>query len=345
MKVSCLVASVMLMVASTVAQTPSQPPIVHSRDVSGECTKLLAVLPQPPAETTDTFKPDCDSAAFYFGIGRPRDFVAARKCAYAERGRTSAVDSNPFAGPGVLSMVYANGEGTPRNIELARRFTCESGWAAPAELAIRLDELVKIESSAHPIHFDLCDTATSGLSEGWCASIDSRLQQVHRLEAIHAFSDKLSPDALPTFRKLQAAEDAFDELRSSNEVDLSGTGRAAFELEELNKLRDQFLMNLNRFSATHVVSPVPLASADRQLNAAYQRLKESLPATQDQAQAYISPAGTINFNGVQKTQRAWLNLRTAWTAFAIGSHSTATPDQAAAILTMQRVHQLQSLIP
>jgi uncharacterized protein YecT (DUF1311 family) len=345
MKFSCLLAFAMLVVASAVAQTPSHPPIVHSRDVTGECTKLLAALPQPPAETTGTFKTDCDSAAFYFGIGRPRDFVAARKCAYVERGHTSVVDANPFAGPGALSMLYANGEGTPRNIELARRFTCENGWAAPAELAIRLDELAKIETSAHPIHFDLCDTATSGLSEGWCASINSCLQEVRRLEALHTFTDTLSPDALPAFRKLQGAEDAFDELRSGNEVDLSGTGRAAFELEEQDKLRDQFLINLKRFSAPHVVSPVPLPSADRQLNAAYQRLQQSLPSREQQARDPDSMAGTINFDGVQKTQRAWLDLRSAWIAFAKVTHSTASPNQVAAILTMQRVHQQQSLLP
>ena len=345
MKLNCLVACAMLLVASAAAQTPTQPPIIHSRDVTAECTKLLANLPQPPAESTDSFNPDCDSAAFYFGIGRPKDFVAARKCAYAERSHTSNVDSNPFAGPGVLSMLYANGEGTPRNVELAQRFTCESGWAAPAELAIRLDELAKIQTSPNPIHFDLCDTATSGLSQGWCASIDSRLQQVHRTEAIHTFSDKLAPDALPAFRKLHSAEDAFDQARSSNEVDLSGTGRAAFEFEEQDKLRDQFLINLKRFSAPHVDSPVPLPTADRQLNETYQLLRSSLPATDQQAQSFTSPDGTISFEGVQKTQRTWLDLRSAWTNFAKVSHTTATPDQIAAILTMQRLHQLRSLLP
>jgi len=309
------------------------------------CEAVLAKPLTPDPVLDPSFTPDCDSSSYYFGIGRPRDFAAARKCAYVERANPRPSVGDMFYGPGILSMIYANGQGVPTDFPLATRFTCEDNWAAPAELEFRL-EILKQDETTHTVHpFDLCDTATSGLSEGTCTSIDTRLKEVHRLEVIHAFSDKLSPDALPTFRKLQAAEDAFDELRSSNEVDLSGTGRAAFELEEQDKLRDQFLMNLKRFSAAHVVSPVPLASADRQLNAAYQRLKESLPATQDQAQAYTSPAGTINFDGVQKTQRAWLDLRTAWTAFAIASHSTATPDQTAAILTMQRVHQLQNLIP
>ena len=309
------------------------------------CEAILA-KPLTPAPVLDpSFTPDCDSSSYYFGIGRPRDFVAARKCAYVERSDPRPSIGDMFYGPGILSMIYANGQGVPADFPLATRFTCEDGWAAPAELEARL-AILKQDETTHTIHpFDLCNTATSGLSEGTCTSIDTRLKEVHRLEAIHAFSDKLPPDALPAFRKLQAAEDTFDELRSGNEVDLSGTGRAAFELEEQDKLRDQFLINLKRFSASYVASPVPLASADRQLNAAYQRLKESLPATQDQAQASNSPAGTISFDGVQKTQRAWLNLRAAWTAFAIASHFTATPDQAAAILTMQRVHQLQSLVP
>lgn len=309
------------------------------------CDAALANPLTPAPELDPSFTPDCDSTSYYFGIGRPRDFVAARKCAFVERSRPTPSVGDMFYGPGILSMIYANGQGVPANFALATRFTCENNWASPAELGYRL-AILQQDAATHKVHsFDLCETATSGLSEGTCASISSRLKEVHRLQAVHAFSDTLPPDALHAFRELQSAQDTFDDLRSSNEVDLSGTGRAAFDLEEQDRLRDQFLINLKRFSAPHVVSPVSLASADRQLNANYQSLKQSLPASAEQVDASTSPEGTINFDGVQKTQRAWLILRTAWVAFAKASHSTATPDQVAAILTMQRVHQLQSLLP
>jgi uncharacterized protein YecT (DUF1311 family) len=239
-------------------------------------------------------------------------------------------------------MIYANGQGTPRDIPLARRFACEA-WSAPAELETRLDLLNQIATSAKPPRFDLCATSTSGFSEGWCASIDSRLHEVRRLQALRVFTDTLTPDELSAFRTLQSAENAFDELRSSNEVDLSGTGRAAFELEEQDKLRDQFLINLKRLSASTFDSPVPLTTADRELNAAYKALEQSMPAQKDAANFANSPYGTITFDGVQKTERAWMALREAWVAFAKASKSVATDEQVAAAITMQRVHQLKTL--
>lgn len=305
-----------------------------------------AILAKPfTPELDHTFTLDCDSTSYYFGIGRPRDFVAARKCAYVERAHPNQVQANMFYGPGILSMIYANGQGIAPDFPLATRFTCEEGWASPAELEARL-AILKHNEATNKIHtLDLCQTATSGLSEGTCTSITTRLHEVRRLEALHVFSDTLPPPALHSLRTLQAAEDTFDDLRSSNEVDLSGTGRAAFELMEQDKLRDQFFINLKRFNARTIDSPVPLATADRELNAVFDNLKHHLPPSDQQAASFTSSDGTISFEGVQKTQRAWLSLRNAWVAFAKASPATATPDQVAAIITMQRVHQLQSFLP
>jgi uncharacterized protein YecT (DUF1311 family) len=326
------------------ALSTAQAQMEREGDSKATCDAILARPLTPEPVLDPAFPPTCDSTSYYFGIGRPRDFVAARKCALVERVHPDDADSSIFHGSGILSMLYANGEGTKLDVSLARRFTCEAG-GAPAELDIRLDLLNKIASSPKPTHFDLCDTATSGFSEGWCASIDSRLHQARRLETLHLFAEKLPLEALPAFRALQSAEDNFEQLRSSNEVDLSGTGRAAFELMEQDKLRDQFLINLKRVSAPTVSSPVPLPAADRRLNTDYQRVRQALAPNEEQSNTSNSPDGTINFDGVQKTQRAWLALRDAWIAFAKTSHSQANPDQVAAILTVQRAHQLESLVP
>jgi uncharacterized protein YecT (DUF1311 family) len=287
-------------------------------------------------------KPDCDSTAFYFGIGRPVDYDAARRCAWVERAHPDPTVSNIFAGPGVLSMIYANGKGVPPDFAMARRLVCESDWAAPAETEGRLDILANDEKVGKVQPFDLCDTATSGLSEGWCASIDTRLSQTRRQESIDLIGDKLPASAQPAFHALRAAEDTFDDLRSSHEVDLSGTGRAAFELEEQDKLRDQFLINLQRVTAPTFTSPVPLKTADGNLNVAYHALKASMPPKELTGEMSTS-YGTLGFDGVQKTQRAWLTLRDAWVAFATALHGAATPDQVAAVITEQRAHQLKSL--
>src|SRR5512133_4235358 len=49
----------------------------------------------------------CDSEALYYGIGRPADFVRARKCAYVERDGKSPP---PLGGAVILMMIYANGK-------------------------------------------------------------------------------------------------------------------------------------------------------------------------------------------------------------------------------------------
>jgi hypothetical protein len=338
----CILLAITLFTASlTSAQSslPSQHNL--SDDVANACKKILATAPQPPAEPTGSFQLDCDSAAYYFGIGRPRDFVAARRCAYVERTKPSETDSNIFYGPGVLSMIYANGEGTPRNIALARRFTCENSWAAPGELEGRLDLLKQIASAAHPQHFDLCDTATSGLSEGWCESITTRKSDAVRNTKIEEIKSSLPATAQASFHQLQAAEDRFEDLRVKNEIDLSGTGRAAFSLEEQTALRNQFLSNLKMLQKPMPATPASFISADQELNTLYAKVRKTLPPAESEKSDY----GTINFAGVRETQRAWVQLRDSWIAFVKLAYPSLPFEQVAATLTIQRTHQLREFVP
>ena len=86
-----------------------------------------------------------------------------------------------------------------------------------------------------------------------------------------------SPQVKEVFKALDAAEEAFAAARIGKEIDLSGTGRGAFLLEEEGRLRDQFLINLRRF-AQDDVPPASLSdyqSVDRSLNDAYQHIKQS----------------------------------------------------------------------
>jgi hypothetical protein len=280
-------------------------------------------------------KPDCDSAAYYFGIGRPIDYAVARRCAYIERMQQSDTASNIFAGPGVLSMLYANGQGVKADLDLATRFTCENSWAAPAELEGRLDILANDRKTGTLARFDLCATATSGMSEGWCASIGSRLNDVKRDAEVQKLTASLSQQAKSALADLQNAEAAFEKLRTGNEVDLTGTGRAAFEFDEQNLLRQQFLNDIKLFNSAHVTQPISFAAADDQLNSAYSRLRT------DAKESFKD--STITFAGVQETQRAWLKLRDTWRAYATALGSSLTPDVVATQITRERTHQLRSL--
>jgi uncharacterized protein YecT (DUF1311 family) len=307
------------------------------------CKKILATAPQPPANQAGSFQPNCDSTIYYFGIGHAVDFTAARQCAYAERSKPDADSSgsNPFFGSGVLSMIYANGEGIQRNVPLARRFVCEAE-GAPAEISARLELLDKIEAATTKApHFDMCETATSGFSGGWCQDIASRKTDVTRDAKIAAIKAKLPPSSLAAFALLQKVEAHFEDLSSGNEVDMTPTLRGAYSLQARDGLRDQFLATLQSLDKP---APAATPNADAALNAVYAKLKAKLPADQDAARSSSGDYGTINFAGVRDTERIWLDLRNVWINFA----KLAAPHYPAAsltsTLTKQRTKNLQDII-
>src|ERR1700738_2989397 len=62
------------------------------------------------------------SYKFYYGIGVPVDYVKARQLAFVEMALNKHKDaSHPFAGASILMMLYANGFGVDRNLDLSIR--------------------------------------------------------------------------------------------------------------------------------------------------------------------------------------------------------------------------------
>ena len=305
------------------------------------CRAALA-RPFTPPPADPAFKPDCDSSTYYFGIGRPIDYPAARACALVEY--TSATTPSIFSGAGILSMIYANGQGTPVDLDLATRFTCESD-AAPAEIEGRLDILQHDRDTHTLAKFDLCETATSGNAQGWCESIDARLSDADRNPKITHLEATLPPAAIEPFHNLQKAEDDFIQQRTANEIDLSGTARAAFVLEEQNDLRDQFLANLLAVTSPGFHEPTAFSIADKRLNEIYKPLLKAAEKSRLPRAPKTIPETTIAYKGIQETQRSWLQLRDAWMAFATADNTAPGNDkQAAALVTLQRTHELGDLI-
>src|SRR6185437_3261142 len=134
------------------------------------CQRALAAPIKLPAFTrvrSKAWLQHCDSEALYYGFSAPPDFVGALQCAYYERANPKPSNGDPFYGPGVLMMLYANGKGVLRNYSLAIRFACENTWTADAEMEYRLGRLEHLrDTRAVRTRFDLCDDGTSGLTEG-----------------------------------------------------------------------------------------------------------------------------------------------------------------------------------
>ena len=85
---------------------------------------------------------------------------------------------------------------------------------------------------------------------------------------IASIVETLTPAAKNLLPALRAVETAFEEARVQNEVDLTGTSQAAFQLEDEAFLREQFLINLTRFGKDDIPPAVEsdIAELERKLN-------------------------------------------------------------------------------
>jgi hypothetical protein len=232
-------------------------------------------------------------------------------------------------------MIYANGAGVPRNFDLAARFACAAG-GAPAELEGRLgaiDELRRA-TATKPV-LDLCDHATSGYMGGACAEHRERIASLSR-QAKKAKAIAGLPK--PELDALERAAKVYFDARTRNEIDLSGTLRAAFMIEEQAKLEDTYVSSL-AWLRTAVPSSAGASSAETMLEKLYSMLMTcpQLPATESLG------ANTVTRKGIRTTQRAWLAYRKAWIALASKVHPETERDAWRTWVTRERVEMLAEL--
>lgn len=281
---------------------------IHSVDAGADLAKTLD---------------NCDAADFYYGIQHPRDFAKARQCAYLKKDFST------------LTMIYANGKGVPRNWDLAIHFACQAGFA-PAEIEARVLHLVQLrDQQATATDFDICDDVTSGYMMGVCTARQEQLTQAQRRHQLDALMVNWNTADKAAFLQLQQAANAFFTVRSANEVDLSGTARAALEIEEQASLRDDFLTALQQLTTGKfpLYTPQQVVQLDQQLNAVYQQIENNRDFS----------VGTIDRAGVQKTQRSWLKYREAWVEFGKVKYPQVNAQTWRAWMTEKRIQMLQDL--
>lgn len=280
----------------------------------------------------------CRPVALYYGSDAAPDHVRARQCALA-----APDDDQPFREDrGVLMMIYANGLGVPRDYTLARKAACEAG-GAPAEIEGRLahlDEMAAGHAGPAPT-IDVCDDITSGYMGGWCAALSSERAERERAADFARLVAPWSARERQALAALETRARDFIARRSTEEVDLSGTLRAAFTIEEEERQLADFraaLAGFERGALPGKAGPGAGADAeharlDARLNAVYRRIRD-LPA---------SGFTTIRFAGIQQTQRAWLAYREAWVAFGKVKYPQVPANAWRAWLTRTRIAMLEAL--
>lgn len=312
------------------------------------CARLRGRQPpaqdQPSAAQAKTLV-DCDSEALYYGIGMPSDPVRARECALLEAGRKDYASSEGFIGLGMLMTIYANGVGGERDLQLATALACRIEGSA-AELAGRIEHLQKLHASQWNGHdFSFCDDITSGSAGGVCARHEARLEVQRREQRLQQFEQRWDAAQHAAWGPLLAAAGRFAEASSNNEVDLSGTARCAFVAEAEQQQLDAFVALLETLESDSLPSAsiAERQAADTRLNTVYRQVMANIDKDAS-SEGRIVDAGTVTVEGVRETQRAWIDYRNAWLAFAQQRYPQKA-DSIATWLTRQRTDALAGWLP
>lgn len=280
---------------------------------------------KPDAATAKALK-GCSSEALYYGIGRPADPAKARQCAFVEAANPD--EGGMFSGKAMLMTIYANGVGAKRDLDLAIHYACDVD-GAPMEYDGRVRHLAELKSKPGAEPFDFCDDITSGLAQGYCASHAADMAGSQRDAKLKAMIAGWTPAERAAYAPLKAKFDAYLTARADNEIDVSGSGRAAFIIEAEEGLKDEFLAVLQGV-VSGKVPRLDLKTEDAKLNAAYKAAR-AVPAIE---------MGTVTPAGILAAQRAWLPYRDAFVAFAKVKAPGVSRDALAAWLTAKRTKLL-----
>lgn len=316
---------------------PSDPFWLAARDEDERSKELCArsatatfPVGDRPSEAEQAKLPRTDSRRLYYGIGVPVDYVAARHAAFVELDRS---DSSVFGDATILLMLYANGYGTPKNIDLAIKLACELG-GAPMEIAGRVQHLDALRTGPGSTPFDFCDDVTSGFMEGHCEGLSEERRDVERVRELHALAASWPKPQRELLRKLRVASEAFWQARAGNELDLSGTARGAIITQEEAAGRQALLDALRGFERGDLpqLGSSEYALVERELNRAYRSA-----LTQDLSGSTITP------EGIRATEKRWIVLRDAWLSFGALRYPEVPPEAWKVWLSSARTAQLKEL--
>lgn len=311
-----------------------------------------AAARQPVAANLPAFPLDgCDAEAEYYGYGGPGAggpnfhlhprYAAALKCGYLQREHPTPQFGDSFEGPGVLAMLYANGYGVPRDTTLALRFACEVKLAAGAEMEGRIGRLEALRDGKLPKKppFDLCDDATSGGMGGHCEEIAQNLADSGRRRRLAVAQAKLPARAQAMLPGLEQAERTLEQVRGTQEyTGGGGSGAGGFRLLDQGQLREQFVINLERFAKGDLpaASPAERRKTEAELARVY--------AAAETAPVETYP-GAVQPQGVAATQEAWRRLFAEWMRFVPVAYPGLSVGAVAVELERLRTHQLLKLSP
>lgn len=294
--------------------------LISSTAFSSTCDHYKKIIDKNISPSTDK---TCKSIEYYYGLNDKKGYEEAKKCAYRE---LQDGDESVFGGVSILMMVYANGRGAGRDLDLALKYACLFG-GSEAELKERMKHLESLRKM--PDIFEVCDDVTSGLMEGHCASLFTLKDKEHRTKRLQQIQSTFGVDSQAAFKKLKEAFDNFQKARLENEVDLSGSARGRFLVEAEEKIQSQFFNKIENFEKNGAARLT--ADNEQYLNSTFQFLMTK------------EPLGTIKPEGIRLTQTVWLRFRNAWLAFAKVRYPKVSQEGLLSELNDDRIKELEEV--
>lgn len=239
-----------------------------------------------------------------------------------------------------LMMLYANGFGVKKNINSAILHTCFVG-GAPAEIKARLAHLNALKNPKKQTSkvkiFDICDDITSGMMMGTCAYYDEKQKDIKRTAELSKLTSNWPADQKVSFSKLAKLQREFANSHSEKEIDLSGSGRVAFQLWEQSSELDNFLINFKNFEAKKFpdYSHNEYLNFDKKLNEHFKAIISLLELKKDYPLVQSNKADFIS------TQKLWLTYRDEYIKFGLLRYPNIKPYMWNAKITKHRLEQLK----
>ena len=243
---------------------------------------------------------DCVSEDLYYGFEKEPDYVAARKCAYLEMDRGK---NRPFAGKTILMMVYANGNGVPRNWDVATKLGCEVP-GSPGDVAGRVHELARLRTVTWAkVKFSICDHAAANYMYEQCAILDYRFDYPERKKTLDSFAANFTAAQKKAYQDMRDAATAYFMVEAAKGIDL----RASFEVHEKAFLERGLITNMRKLEQGDLpkYSKEEAAKAQKEMQAAYALALAQKPGK----------SRNVTPEGLKETQKAWLAYREAWIRF------------------------------
>jgi hypothetical protein len=305
---------------------------------------LATVRAGAPAEET------CD--VYYFGIGQRPDLGRAFACEMAE--------PEPRRNWVLLAVMHLNGEGTPRDLRLARQALEHNRPDACGATCAALDAALRRREGSPGKTFprvDYCkDIAQTTVDSNYCLGIDARKESVQRKVQARRLGVDLTPAARKRFASLGQAFARFKEADGGREYQNFKDGTIRDEASDAMEKRvgKHYQAALAKWGPQATELPPaarPLAEADRELNAVYRTIMTDLDARIGEARAVRDPEererGVQDLTEVKTAtrdaERAWLRYATAWKDFlqSVRPDDPEAPERLRAFLTEQRIRELK----